>query len=97
MEVPKGTSERVINTSGLLEPPAMQYLDEEPEIAFVLPAGDWCAMVDGDAMPLVAWAVLDTGEMYGVTIGEAGSIDVNEKASDLDGFAGYTKTEGGLA
>jgi len=92
VEVPKGTSDRVINTSELLEPPAMQYLDEEPEIAFVIPANGWAADLKDRTVPLVCWVIMDDTTTYGVTLGRDGRVDVNMSVEERDDFKGYIKT-----
>ena len=60
-------------TENTTEPPALKYEDEEPEITFILPAGGRCVLIDGAAVPLVAWVVTDAGEMYGVGVDGAWS------------------------
>ncbi len=85
------TPSHTLNTTRILEEPDLVYEDEEPEIAFVLPAGDWCALVDGGTRPLVAWVVLDNGAMYGVAMGDDGRVDANDNVEDLDGFIRYEK------
>ena len=90
--VPRGIGERVINTSEVLEPPQMQYVDEpeEPEILSVLPATGWSALVGGVTVPLVVWVAEDTGRLYGVVPGEDGRIDLVEgDVEQRDGFTGY--------
>lgn len=96
-ETPKGTRERVVNTSDVLEPPQLVYEDEEPEIVAVLPGGGYHAVVKGRggerAVPLVAWVATDSGRMYGVSIGEDGRVDlVDGDIEKLDGFARYEQT-----
>ncbi len=66
-----------LNTSAVVEED-LQYLDEEPEIIAVLPGGDWCAVIAGEAVPLVAFVALDTGRMYGVAVGSNGLIDLTD-------------------
>lgn len=47
-EVTDASDAHTINTTeNITEPPALKYEDEEPEITFVLPAGDWCVLIDG--------------------------------------------------
>jgi hypothetical protein len=71
----------------------MRHLDEEAEIAFVLPASGWTAVVGGDAVPLVAFVALDTGRMYGASLGDDGRVDLLENDVEKHpGFAGYTQT-----
>jgi len=91
-EVPDGGegARFVVNTSRVLEED-LEYVDEEAEVAFVVPTGPWCALVDGDEVPLVCWAVLDSGEVYGVVVGEDGKVDVNNSVEELDGFQTYRK------
>ena len=82
-----------INTSDLLEPPQMRYEDEEPDILTVLPAGDWCAVVEGVAVPMPVWVVLDDASMYGVVVGEDGRINLTTgNVEELAGFTGYAQT-----
>ena len=91
-EVPRGTRSH-INTSDILEPPLMTYEDEAPDILAVLPAGDWCAVVGGVAVPVVAFVALDSGKIHGVAIGEDGRINLTTgNVEELDGFTGYTQT-----
>jgi hypothetical protein len=85
------TPGRHVNTTAVVEE-NLVYTDEEPEISFVLPAGDWCALVDGDPRPLVAFVVLDDASAYGVAVGDDGRIDLNDcNVEDLDGFTKYEK------
>ncbi len=87
-EIPKGSrehvSEHVINTSAIY--------DEEAEILAVLPGTGWCASVNGEAVPLVAFAALDTGKMYGAVIGPDGLIDLTANVEETPGFRGYEQT-----
>ncbi len=81
-----------LNTSRVVEED-MRHLDEEAEIAFVLPASGWTAVVGGDAVPLVAFVALDTGRMYGASLGDDGRVDLLENDVEKHpGFAGYTQT-----
>ncbi len=90
-EVPRGEA-RHINTSAILEPPLMSYEDEAPEIISVLNAGDWCAVVDGDAIPLVAWVALDDASMHGVVLGENCLINLTDSIEKHPNFTGYKQT-----
>ena len=89
--VPKGIREHVINTSDVLEPPQMQYLDEPPEISQVLNAAGWVAMFeDGRQEKLVFWCVLDDATVHGVVLGEDGLVDLTEgNVEKLSGFLRY--------
>ena len=82
-----------LNTSRVVEED-MRNLDEEAEIAFVLPASGWCASVNGEAVPLVAFVALDDATMYGVAVsGDDGRVDLLENnIENHPGFAGYTQT-----
>ena len=89
-ETPKGTREPVINTSDILEPPQMQYVDEEAEIEQVLNAAGWAAIFeDGHREDLLFWCVLDDASVHGVVLGKDGLIDLTENVEKLDGFTGY--------
>ncbi len=88
VEVPRGTRERVVNTSRVVEED-LAYLDEEPEILAVVPGNGWCAVVGEAAVPLVAWVAMDSGRMYGAVVGEDGFIDLTHNVEDRPGFAGY--------
>lgn len=87
----------VINTSAIYEPEpegTMQYLDEIPEVSFVLPGQGWFAQFEDEHHePLVAWTVLDDGSVYGVAADEAGVINVNESVGDREGFVKYTNND----
>ncbi len=91
VEIDDRTPGRHINTTQILEEPDLVYEDDPPEITHVLPGGDWCALVDGVAQPLVAWVVLDDGTMYGVAVNDEGRVDANDNVEDLDGFIRYEK------
>ncbi len=81
-----------LNTSRVVEED-MQHLDEEAEIAFVLPASGWSASVNGEAVPLAAFVALDTGRMYGASIGIDGRVDLlSNDVEKHPGFAGYKQT-----
>ncbi len=88
------TQAHTLNTSRVLEED-LAYEDEEPEIAFVLPAGAWHAeFSDAGPVPLVCWVVLDNGEMYGVAgdrWGEDGAISLEEGVGERRGFVGYIR------
>jgi hypothetical protein len=84
---------RHVNTSDVLEPPRMEYLDEEPEIIAVVPAADWCAVVGEALVPLVVFVAMDDGRLYGVVVGDDGRVDLVENtAEDIPGFTGYIQT-----
>ena len=88
-EIPKGSrehvSEHVINTSAIY--------DDEAEILAVLPGTGWCASVNGEAVPLAAFVALDTGRMYGASIGIDGRVDLlSNDVEKHPGFAGYKQT-----
>jgi hypothetical protein len=71
----------------------MAYEDEEAEIAFVLPAAGWAAVVDGEAVKIVAFVALDTGRMYGASLGDDGRVDLLENDVEKHpGFRGYEQT-----
>ena len=90
VEVPKGTREHVINTSRVMEEDLV-YTDEEPEILAVLPGAGWCALVDGNAVPLVCFVALDDGRMYGVPIGKNGRVDLID--GDVEKHSGFLRYE----
>ena len=80
---------RHINTSRVVEEDHV-YTDEPPEILAVLPANGWTALVGADAVPLVAFVAMDSGRMYGASIGDDSRVDLVENdVEKLDGFAGY--------
>jgi hypothetical protein len=82
----------VINTSDVVEPPQMQYLDEEPDILAVLPGGDWCAVIGEECVPLVAFVVLDDASVFGVVLGENGLVDLAQgNAEDNPNFVRYAR------
>jgi hypothetical protein len=90
-EAPRGTREstgHTINTSRVVAED-LHYLDEEPEILAVLPGGDWCAVVDGDAIPLVAWVALDDASMHGVALDEGGRVNLSNNVETRPHFSGY--------
>lgn len=90
VEVPKGAREHVVNTSDILEPPQMQYVDEPPAVEQVLNAAGWAAIFeDGHREDLIFWCVLDDASVHGVVLGRDGLIDLTENAEDLDGFQKY--------
>jgi hypothetical protein len=92
VEVPRGTRSH-INTSDLLEPPKMEYLDEEPEIVSVVSAGGWQAVIGGEPVALAAFVALDDASMYGVAVDEGGRINLTTGNVELlDGFTGYAQT-----
>ena len=92
--VPKNPDQHpshTLNTSRVVEED-MRNLDEEAEIAFVLPAAGWTAVVGGEAVPLVAFVALDDATMYGAVIGPDGLIDLSANVEDTRGFRGYAQT-----
>lgn len=92
--VPRGAREHV-NTSAILEPPAMDYLDEPPEITKVLNAGGWAAAFeDGHQEELLFWCVLDDATVHGVVLDEDGLVNLAEgNVEARDGFRGYKQTK----
>jgi hypothetical protein len=80
-----------LNTSRVVEED-MQHLDEEPEILAVLAATGWCASVNGEAVPLVAFVALDDATMYGVAVAGDGRIRLTDNVEDTRDFRGYTQT-----
>jgi len=94
-EVPKGVIEDVpadtthrVQTSEIYE--VMEDLDGGDEIVHVLPGGDWFAeFADGHREPLVLWTVMDDGTVYGVVVGEDGSVNANESVVDRQDFEKY--------
>ena len=108
-EPPKGTIERVaepapenpmhvVNTTeNTLD--NMGYEDEEPETLQVLPAGDWCAVLEAAegsrTIPLAVWVALDDGSMYGVAPhGGEGNIDLTRSIADDPQFKTYVLRKG---
>jgi hypothetical protein len=92
-DVPDRHHSHTLNTSRVLEED-LQYVDEEPEIAHVLPATGWAAAFeDGHREALVLWSVLDTGAVFGVAPGEDGTINASESIEAREGFSGYLKEE----
>ncbi len=81
----------VVNTSDVVEPPQMQYLDEEPDILAVLPGGDWCAEIAGEAVPVLAVVVLDDASMYGVAVGADGLLDPLDSVENNPNFVRYSR------
>jgi hypothetical protein len=79
----------VVNTSAILEEPGMVFEDAEPEIIAVVPGTGWAALIEGESVPLVVWVVLDSGEAYGVILGEDGLLDPQVSVETLHGFSGY--------
>ena len=82
----------VINTSDILEPPQMQYVDEPAEVAHVLSGAGYAATFeDGHREDLVFWVVDDEGAVFGATLsdeGRAGLASVEDRA----GFVMYERT-----
>ncbi len=89
-EVPRGTRSH-INTTSLLEPPDLVYEDEPAEILAVLPAGDWCAVVEGVAVPMPLWVVLDDGSAYGVAVDEGGRVNLSNNVENNPNFVRYSR------
>ncbi len=92
--VPKNPDQHplhTLNTSRVVEED-LQHLDEEAEIAFVLPASGWTAVVGGEAVPLVAFVALDDATMYGVAVAGDGRIRLTDNVEDTRDFRGYTQT-----
>ncbi len=79
------------NTTRILEEDLV-YEDAEPDILAVLPGGGWSAVVDGDAIPLVAWVALDDASMHGVALDEGGRVNLSNNVEKHPGFTGYKKT-----
>ncbi len=92
-EVPRGTRSP-INTTAILEPPQMQYLDEPPEVVQVLNAAGWAATFeDGHHEGLLFWCLLDDETVHGVLLGEDGRINLSNNVETRSGFTGYTKQQ----
>jgi hypothetical protein len=89
VEAPRG-ARSYVNTTSLLEPPEMRYSDESPEIIAVVAGGNWCALVEGVAVPMPLWVALDDGSVYGVVIGEDGLLDPQVSVETHPHFSGYT-------
>ena len=89
-EVPRGTRSH-INTSAILEPPLMSYEDEEPEIASVVSAAGWCAVIADEAVPLPLWVLLDDGSVYGAAIGEDGLLAPLDNVENNPNFVRYSR------
>ncbi len=71
----------------------MTYEGEEPEIFSVLPGTGWQAVIGGQSVPLVVWAALDSGRLYGVVVGADGLIDLTTgNVEERSGFTGYAQT-----
>ncbi len=94
VEFPRGEA-RHINTTDILEPPKMQYVDEPPEVVQVLAAPGWAATFeDGHHEELLFWCVLDDETVHGVLLGEDGLVDLAQgNAETRSGFSGYTPTK----
>jgi len=89
--VPKDSHLHHINTSRVVDED-MVYEDPEAEIAFVLPASGWTAVVGGEAVPLVAFVALDDATMYGVAVAGDGRIRLTDNVEDTRDFRGYEQT-----
>ncbi len=49
--------------------------------------------VSGEAVKIVAFVALDTGRMYGASLGDDGRVDLLENDVEKHpGFTGYTQT-----
>ncbi len=81
----------VVTTSHAVEED-LQYQDEEPGVFAVLCGDGWSALVEGEAIPLVALVVLDDGVVYGVPVQESGFINLKENVETYRGFTGYVQT-----
>jgi hypothetical protein len=90
VEVPRGTRSYV-NTTSLLEPPEMRYSDESPEIIAVVAGWNWCALVEGVAVPMPLWVALDDGSVYGVVLGEDGLVDLYNSVENNPNFVRYAR------
>lgn len=88
VEVPRGTRERVVNTSRVTAED-MVYEDEEPEILSVMPGTGWQAVIGGEVVPLVAFVAKDDATLYGVAVGEDGKVNLEESVEKHPGFSGY--------
>ncbi len=77
-----------LNTSRVVEED-LTYLDEEPAILAVVSAGDWCAEIAGEAVPVLAFVVLDDASMYGVAVGADGLVDLYNSVEQHPHFTGY--------
>ncbi len=89
-EVPRGEA-RHINTTAILEPPLMAYEGEEPEIASVVSAAGWCAVIGDEAVPLPLWVLLDDGSVYGVAVGADGLLDALDNVENNPNFVRYSR------
>ncbi len=82
--------EHTINTSRCVAEDLV-YLDEEPAILAVVSAGDWCAEIAGEAVPVLAFVVLDDASMYGVAVGEDGLVDLYNSVEKNKNFVRYSR------
>lgn len=82
--------EHTINTSRLTEED-LRYEDEEPDIAFIVPAHRYRAVFEnGASRPVVLWAITDAGAIYGVALPEDGRPPLElENIEDEQGFSKY--------
>ena len=73
----------------------MQYIDEEPEVAFISPATGYVARFGGGGTrEIVLWAVMDDGRFYGVALPKDGRPPLElDSVEDEDGFRSYDKEE----
>ncbi len=88
VEADSGRPGHVVNTSRVVEED-LTYVDEEPAILAVVSAGDWCAVVEGVAVPMPLWVLLDDGSVYGVVIGKDGLLDPLDSIEKHPHFTGY--------
>jgi hypothetical protein len=90
-EVPRGTRSP-INTTSLLEPPQLQYLDEPPEVVQVLNAAGWAATFeDGHHEELLFWCLLDDETVHGVALDEDGRINLSNNVENNQNFVRYSR------
>ncbi len=88
VEADSGRPGHVVNTSRVVEED-LTYVDEEPAILAVVSAGDWCALIADEAVPMPVWVVLDDASMYGVVVGVDGCIDLTADVEKHPNFSGY--------
>jgi len=91
------TSGHVINTTdNTLEPPALKYEDEDPEVIGTSAGDGWHAVLGDEqglrAVPLTCWAQRDDGVFYGVCAPRnSGSVDLTTSIGDHPDFRGYIR------
>jgi len=83
-----------VNTSDILEPPAMVYIDDpDPEITQSLEAAGYYAITNRggvyEAVEVASFLIFDDGSFFGA---DAEGADLAE----LEGFEGYVFVAGGL-